>query len=80
MILLCEEIENLVKSVVQNPEQVVVSEVRGFPSACEIQVLEVDYEKVMKKIPAIKTLAARFSGLPEGQDLTIHVIPVASGS
>jgi len=75
---IANQLESLLRAVVQHPNQVVVTEVAGFPMAFEIRVSEEDYEVVISKLHAIKRLAASFVGLPDGQQFTINVIPVSS--
>ena len=71
---------DLVTAIAQNPKQVVVTKVLEKPLSFEIRVSLIDYELVLSKLTAIKTLAAAFAGLVETQGPLIHVTPVGGST
>lgn len=63
----------LVRSVVLAPEKVVVTQITAKPPAYKIQVAQQDFQSVLSKIHAIKSLALTLAGLPTGETLILYL-------
>jgi hypothetical protein len=67
-------ISYLVKSIVQYPERVLVSEIK-YSIAFEVKVALPDYELVVSKLAPIRSIAAS-ADVSDGRQVLVHVPPI----
>ena len=68
-------LSSLVRSIVLHPQSVLVKQINTDPLAFEILVSRADYDLVLSKLSALKTLAAACSDLPEQARVVVYLKP-----
>jgi len=68
-------LSGLVRSIVLNPQDVTVKQIHTDPLAFEVLVSRADYDPVLSKLSALKTLAAVCSDLPEQTRVIVYLKP-----
>jgi len=66
-------LSDLVRSIAGLPDRVLIRQIDGMPLAFEVRVAPRDYEIVISRIDAIKTLTASLADLPPSRPVLVHV-------
>lgn len=69
-----DALHDIVRSLVENRNDVIVTNILAPAKAFEIRVSLADYDLVLSSLHLIKELASGLAGIPEGKDVSIKLL------